>query len=413
MTLSSSSPRADVLSVPSKAAILSFGVKCPIGNTLEEAWNSALGSVTASERLNVDYTDCLRSFVVAKTLFPVENYFSETELRRMDRLHVLGLAAAIDAAESCPKPLTGPRVAVVAGVGLPSPGLIEEQIGLSLTKPRLVNPLTIPLTMTNGLASMVARRIGATGPCQTLSTACCSGSDALGFGMMLLRTGTVDRVLVVGADAPLTPGVLHSFARSLALSSRHDDSMHASQPFGKDREGFVIAEGGAAAVIELGQTLEPSAYGGFLGYGASNDAFHLTAPEPQGRGAKIAVEAALLNAAITSDEIKSVNAHGTSTRLNDELESQVITEYFGADTPVTSLKGSTGHMIGGSGLLEALFSARSAVTGLVPPTAGTVEVDENIQARIVTRESVNTGSGSVISHSFGFGGQNSAIIACP
>ncbi len=328
----------------------------------------------------------------------------------MDRLHQLGVAAALDAVEAAGIDLSGPRVGIVAGVGLPAPATLETQHALTLTAPRQVSPLAIPLTMLNGIAADIARRIDATGPTQTVSTACTAGADAIGIGMVLLSAGIIDRAVIVGADAPLTASVLWAFARSSALSGRVDAPEAASQPFGADREGFVLAEGAAALVLDTAN--DPGSHGAFVGYGASNDAYHLTAPHPAGRGARQATAAALAAAGIRASDVVSVNSHGTSTRLNDAIEARVIADTYGSSVPVTATKAATGHMIGGSGILEALVAARSAVEGMTPP-AGAYALDPELAIRLVTDEPVDTGPGPVVSHSFGFGGQNAVIVAAP
>lgn len=394
------------------ARLLGTGVRSPLGQSLSDVVDALHRGLRPAVRVTHDFPDQARSFVVCEVPRDLEDRFTHAERRRMDRLHVLGVSAALDACEAADVAMSGERVAVVAGVGLPSPETLETQHRLAFTEPRRVSPLAIPLTMLNGLAAEVARRLGATGPCQTLSTACSSGADAIGLAMMLLATGAADRVLAVGADAPLTPSVLHGFDRSSALTGRTDAPALASQPFGAERDGFVLAEGAAAVVLVRDEEATPAPHGRFVGYGASSDAHHLTAPHPTGRGALEAIDRALASAGLAADDVVSVNSHGTSTCLNDAIEAGVVAQRFGR-VPVTATKAATGHMIGGSGLLEALVASRSAVTGAVPPV-GDYPVDAALDVALVTGTgTTTTRPGPVVSSSFGFGGQNAVVVAAP
>ncbi len=303
-----------------RARLLATGVRSPLGQSLTEVVEALHRGLRPATCVTHEFPDRARSFVVCEVPGEVDDRFTHAERRRMDRVHLLGVSAALDACEAAGVPMSGERVAVVAGVGLPSPGTLETQHRLAFTEPRRVSPLAIPLTMVNGVAAEVARRLGATGPCQTLSTACSSGADAIGLAMMLLASDAADRVLVVGADAPLTPSVLHGFDRSSALSGRTEEAALASQPFGADRDGFVLAEGAAAVVLERDEDAGAAPLGRFVGYGASSDAHHLTAPHPTGRGALEAIDRALATAGIAAADVVSVNSHGTSTSLNDAIE---------------------------------------------------------------------------------------------
>lgn len=391
--------------------IVGAGLQSPLGDTFDAVWARLLRAETAADVLAIEYVDQTRSFVVGACAPDAGRVFPHAERRRMDRLHILGISAALDACDAAGGNFAGPRTAVICGVGLPSPGLLEREHTLAIQQPRAVNPLVIPLTMLNGLAAEIARRLEATGPCQTISTACASGADAIGLAMLLLGARRADRVVVVGADAPLVPSVLHFFGQLAALTSRTAAPAAASCPFGADRDGFVLSEGAAAVVLERRDESTDRGLGVLAGYGASTDAHHLTAPHPQGRGARQAIATALRAAGVRPQDVVSVNSHGTSTRHNDAVEASVITDCFRPEVLVTATKASTGHMIGASGVFEALVAARSALTGLVPPV-GDYPLDAG-GISVVTHEATHTEPGPVVSPSFGFGGQNAVLVFSP
>lgn len=300
------------------------------------------------------------------------------------------------------------RLAVVVGVGFCALEYLESQFQQVLDKPSKVNPLAIPLTMTNSLAAHLALAHSAHGPAHTLATACASGADAVGYGAQLLELDRADRVLVVGADAMLTRGALTFFTRMGALSQEIDNLTIASRPFDRDRDGFVAAEGAAAVVL---QRTAGRSRGAIMGTGSSCDAVHIAAPDDTGAGAELAVEAALISAGLEAADVASINCHGTSTLLNDAAESELALRVFGSRVPLTSTKGTTGHMIGASGVAEIIVSAKTAETGMVPPVAGTANP---ISESVVTGEPRQLQPGHlVLSNSFGFGGHNSAVIVGP
>ncbi len=402
-----------------RARVLSQGVKSPLGTTVDTVWEAALEATAAAEKRECTYIDQTRDFVVRPTEFDGAEYFERAELRRMDRLHVLGLAAAADAIAAVPGGIDPDRTAVVAGIGFCALGKLEEQHALTLTNPRRVNPLAIPLTMVNSLAAHAAMRFGITGPSHTVSTACASGTDAVGYSLFLLRAGLADRVLVIGADAMLVPGAMQFFARTGATCKAADDLAVASRPFDIDRSGLVLGEAAGALVLES-DALAPSstadgdtALGYIAGYGASSDAHHVTAPHPEGVGAVAAMTRAVADAGLVADDITSVNAHGTSTKLNDATEARAIGKVFGSAMPVTSIKGASGHCIAGSGLLEAIVALRTARTGIVPPIGGLRTLDPACEINAVAGQPLRGPAGPVISNSFGFGGHNASIVVTP
>jgi 3-oxoacyl-[acyl-carrier-protein] synthase II len=271
--------------------------------------------------------------------------------------------------------------------------------------------------MPNATAGVISMRFGWTGPALCIATACAAGTNAIGEGARLLRDGSSDIVLAGGTEFPITPITVAAFARMTALSTRNDDPKAASRPFDADRDGFVIGEGAAFFLLE---TLERASardariYGEVAGYGRNADAYHITAPSPGGTGAAACMQQALDDSGLAPSEIGHVNAHGTSTDLNDLAEAQAINKVFGDDSPpVTSNKGVLGHMIAGAGAAEAVASMLSIRDGVVPPTANFEKPGEDIHLDIVAGSLREIGPQPVISNSFGFGGHNASLVLIP
>jgi len=268
--------------------------------------------------------------------------------------------------------------------------------------------------MPNATAGVISMRFGFTGPALCIATACAAGTNAIGEGMRLIRDGSADVVLAGGAEFPITPITLAAFARMGALSSRNDDPKRASRPFDINRDGFVIAEGAAFMVLESlerAQARGAQVYGEVAGYGRNADAYHITAPSPGGTGAAACMQQAIDDAGLQPAEIGHVNAHGTSTDLNDAAEAEAIRKVFGDESPpVTSSKGVFGHMIAGAGAAEAVVALLSLRDGVVPPTANFEQPGEDIALDIVAGEARQVGSRPVLSNSFGFGGHNATLV---
>ncbi|MFI6899124.1 beta-ketoacyl-[acyl-carrier-protein] synthase family protein [Streptomyces sp. NPDC050256] len=280
--------------------------------------------------------------------------------------------------------------------------------------PRAVNPLTVPKAIGNIAAGSVAMDLGLHGPSFTVSTACAAGTTALGLALDLLRAGRCDVVLAGGTEAAVTPLVSTAFDRLKALSRRGDDPAAASRPFDEHRDGFVLGEGAAVLVLERAEGAERRgrrAYARLLGYGASSDAHHLTAPEPEGRRAEAALRSALADAQVDAADVRLVNAHATSTPQGDAVEARLVERVFGRETAVTSAKGVTGHLLGAAGAVEAAFTALSVAHGVIPPTANFAAAGPDIAAiDIVHGAARHTPVPLAVSNSFGFGGHNAVVV---
>jgi 3-oxoacyl-[acyl-carrier-protein] synthase II len=365
-----------------------------------------------------DTTDLPVKFACQVKDFDPVSYLGPKEVRRVDRNAQLGFAAGIDAFRDAGETGADPaRCAVVAGIGIGGLSTLEEQEKLLLERgPTRVTPFLVPMMMPNATPAIVAMELGWTGPNVCVATACAAGTHAVGEGARLIRDDTADVVLAGGAEAVVVPIAIAAFARMGALSGRHDDPAHASRPFDVDRDGFVIGEGAAFLVLErLDRALARGAriYGEVLGYGRNADAYHITAPSPGGSGATACMQLALDDAGLAPSQIGHVNAHGTSTPLNDASEAEAIVKVFdGSPPPVTSTKGVTGHLIAAAGAVEAIASILACRDGQAPPTANHERTDPEINIDVIAG-SPRSVQGPVLSNSFGFGGHNATLVVGP
>jgi 3-oxoacyl-[acyl-carrier-protein] synthase II len=397
-------------------AVVGVGVKAPGGNTVDELWASLCSGRSTAEPYGDERLPGLDVLVCRDDGYDPSRYLGAADLRRWDRVHHLGVGAAQDAMDA----LTGERpeperCAVVCGVGLGAAATYEAQhIALLERGPRAMHPMSIPVIMPSSLAAMLSLRFDLRGPSSTVSTACASGATAIGEGAELLRRGAADLVLAGGADALLAANAIAAFARLQAMSRHVDDPEHASRPFDRDRDGFVMGEGAGFVVLRrLSHALAAGeeVLGLVVGYGATSDAHHVVAPSPDGEGALRAMRLAMADARATPDEVGHVNAHGTSTPDGDLAEARALRSLFdGAVPPVTAVKGTTGHLMGGSGAVEVVVALRSLRAGLVPPVAGLRAVDPEVGLDVVANTPRPVGPGYALSSSFGFGGANASLL---
>jgi 3-oxoacyl-[acyl-carrier-protein] synthase II len=341
-------------------------------------------------------------------------WFDAKEVRRVDLFAQFAVAAAEMALEDAGQLDVDPALAgIQIGTGVGGLSTMETQIGVLLEKgPRRVSPFLVPMMMANAGGATVSMRLGWRGPCETITTACASGTHSILAGHRLIATGRCDAVLAGGAEAAMTPVALAAFGNMTALSTSGQ-----SRPFDVRRDGFVIAEGGAVLVLEeleRARARGAHIYAELLGGASSADAHHITAPAPGGVGAIGCMELALEDAGLTAGDIAHVNAHGTSTPLNDMAEAEAIFKIFGRPGPlVTSIKGVTGHSLGAAGALEGVASALSIDRRLIPPTVGLEQQDPEIHLDIVRDAPREWEPGPVLSNSFGFGGHNGCIVLAP
>ncbi|MFI9024000.1 beta-ketoacyl-[acyl-carrier-protein] synthase family protein [Streptomyces sp. NPDC053560] len=334
---------------------------------------------------------------------------------RLDRCAQFALVAAREALADAgldPAGRDGARVGVVLGCGVGGAATLErEHQVLREEGAQWVSPLLLAMHPAGMLAGQVAIECGARGPNLVVSTACTSGTAAIGVARDLLALGRCDVVLAGGAEAPVTPLTVAGFAQMGALSRRHDDPSGASRPFDADRDGFVTGEGAALLVLERPE--HARARGArvrarIVGHGGTADAHHITAPHPEGRGIEAAMRAALADADASPDAVAHVNAHGTATPLNDLTEARVVRRVLPDGPLVTSTKGVTGHLIGAAGAVEAAYTVLTVEHGLVPPTANLDRPDPAVDLDLATAPT-HRRVGLALTHSIGFGGQNAVL----
>jgi 3-oxoacyl-[acyl-carrier-protein] synthase II len=383
-----------------RVVITGLGVVACCGLGLDDFWAGLNGPAMEGEHRVPD--------------FDGSAWFGAKEVRRVDRFAQFAVAAAdmalLDAGDIGADP---DRSGVIFGSGIGGLETLEEQVAIYLEKgTRRISPFLIPMLMPNAGAANVSMRAGYRGPCETITTACAAGTHSVAAAARLVATGRCDVAIGGGAEAALTPVGLGAFANMTALSTTG-----ISRPFDARRDGFVAAEGAGALVLETlegAQARGAHIYGEILGAASTADAHHITAPAPEGSGAASCMELALIDAGLVPTDIGHINAHGTSTPLNDMAESQAITKVFGSSgPPVTSIKGITGHALGGAGAIEAVATALSIDKRLIPPTAGYEEPDPDIALDIVHGAARAWEPAPVLSNSFGFGGHNGTLVIGP
>ncbi len=402
------------------AVVTGLGVKSPGGNSPAAMWDTLVAArsvVAPIERF--DASDLPVRFAGEVKGFDPAEYLGAKESRQTDRTTQLGFAAAIDAlADSALETEDPGKCAVVVGTGMGGiTSFYEQCLVFQANGPMRVNPRAITMIMPNATAALIAVHVGWTGPNICIATACTSGANAIGEGARLIRDGSADVVLAGGTECAVSPVGIASFARMGALSTRNDHPDQASRPFDRLRDGFVLGEGAAFTVLESRDRAMARGvhiYGEVSGYGRNSDAYHVTAPARGGIGAAACMRLALADAGFEPSAISHVNAHGTSTELNDAAEAEAIYEVFGGDPPpVTSTKGVTGHLIGAAGAVEVVASLLALKHGVVPPTANFDEPGDGILIDVVGHKPRAVAAGSVLTNSFAFGGHNTSLVLTP
>ena len=396
------------------AAITGIGLVTPAGIGTQANWKRVVeGKTTAAIDPELDKFPVRISCRVPE--FTPENLVANPW--QWDRFAQFALVATLEALRDAnlePRQWEDDaRVAVIIGSGAGGTATMEAQHAALLSEgPSGISPLTLPMGLINMATGQVAIEIGARGPCLAPCTACASGGSAIGIARDVLRAGLADIVIAGGAEAPITPLYVSSFARMRALS-RREDPLLASRPFDANRDGFVLGEGAGIFVLETeehARRRNARVHAKVLGYGTSADAHHVTSPHPEGRGAKIAMRMALADAGLNADQVGYINAHGTSTPANDIIESAAIREVFGNRVAVSSTKGVTGHLLGAGAAIEAAYAALSLEHGVIPPTANLMNPDPRMDIDLVRQNAREQRLHFALSNSFGFGGQNVSLL---
>jgi 3-oxoacyl-[acyl-carrier-protein] synthase II len=386
-----------------RVAITGYGVVAPCGIGKEAFWKGLLGKGFSG----------LRSIEV-QDWDPLPYFESPKDARRSDRCEQFALAAAGEAiAQSGSLPYDPSRIGTIFGTGIGGLRTLEEQVIIRVEKgERRVSPFLVPMMMSNASGAAISMRYGFQGPAETVCTACAASTHAIGNAARLVAWGRCDAVVTGGSESAATITALAGFANMTALSSTL-----VSKPFDATRDGFIMGEGAAVFVLErLDMAVARGAHivAEIVGAASNADAHHITAPSPGGVGATRCMQLALEDAGLEASDIKQINAHGTSTPLNDSAEAQAIEAVFGdRSVPVVSIKGVTGHPLGAAGALEAAAVLLSIEKSLIPPTAGTTVIDPEMSIDVVIGEPRKWTPGPTISNNFGFGGHNGSVIIAP
>lgn len=386
-----------------RVAVVGLGVVAPCGLGKDAFWQGLLGpAITGRRSVAIDDWD------------PSPYFENPKEARRADRVEQFALAAAAEAFEQAGDLNVSPgRFGTIFATGVGGLHTLEEQVQVRLEKgERRVSPFLVPMMMANAAGAAISMRYGLQGPNETVCTACAASSHSIANAARLIAWGRCDAVATGGAEAAGTITALAGFGNMTALSTSG-----SSKPFDAERDGFVLGEGSAVIILEEWQhAVDRGAtiIGEILGGASTADAHHITAPAPGGVGAVACMELALEEAGLAPGDIRQVNAHGTSTPLNDAAEAEAVAKVFGAPgPPVTSIKGVTGHSLGAAGALEAASVLLSFQHRLIPPTAGTTTLDPEMRIDVVLGGPREWEPGPTISNNFGFGGHNGSVVLAP
>ena len=403
-----------------RVAITGMGIVCPVGVGVDVAWDAMVAGRSGVRTLTAfDTTDYAVHFGGYIDDFDPSPVLDTKDVRRMSRFQQFAVVAAAeamaDAGLSEVDPTEADRYGVIVGSGIGGLGLMEEQVRVLHERgPSRISPTLVPGMIVDLAAGHISIRYGLRGINYAPVSACATGNHAIGEAFEVIRRGTADVVVAGGFDAGITPLGLAGFCAARALSTRNEDPAGASRPFDVGRDGFVMGEGGAVLVLEdwdhavaRGATIRAEV----VGYGATADAYHITAPHPEGAGAKRALRLAMEQAGVSPADVGYINAHGTSTQLGDAAETGAIKDVFAADAPpVSSTKSMTGHLLGGAAAIEAVACVRALETGILPPTINLTDPDPACDLDYVAGVARKTDPDIVMSNSFGFGGHNATIV---
>ena len=400
-----------------RVVVTGMGAVTPLGPDVASTWAAMVAGRSGVAPITLFDAGGLAVRIAAEVKgFEPEAHFGRKDARRVDRFAQLAVVAARQAVADSGLDVgaEAERVGVVFGSGLGGLASVEEGVRVMGARgPTRVSPFMLPMMIPNMAAAQIAIDIGARGPISCTVTACAASANAIGDALESVRRGRADIVVAGGAEASVTPIGIAGFAQMQALSQRNDDPGRASRPFDRARDGFVVGEGAAALVLEdLDHAVARGAtiLAEVLGVGASGDAHHITAPRPDGSGAMAAMRSAISDAGIEAAEVGYVNAHGTSTELNDRTEALAIRSVLGGDVPVSSTKSVTGHLLGAAGAIEAIACVNALLTGLLPPTANLDDPDGDCDLDHVRGGARRAAISVAMSNSFGFGGHNVALV---
>lgn len=405
-----------------RVVVTGLGLVTPLGCGVEKNWEALLAGRSGIRRITrFPNLDSFASRIAGEVPdFHAEDYIEPKEIKKMDLFIQYAVGAASMAMADSSLKIEGEfaeQVGVIIGVGLCGIDTIETtKEALLAGGPRKISPFFIPKVISNLAPGQIAIRHGAKGINLTPTSACASGTHAIGEAYHLIRRGLQDAVITGGAESAITPLGVGGFAAMKALSTRNDEPEHASRPFDKGRDGFIIAEGSGVLVLEEREAAirrGAKIYAEVVGYAANGDAHHMTAPSPDGEGAARCMRLALKDAGISPTDVDYINAHGTSTEYNDANETMAIKRVFGEQShklAVSSTKSMTGHLLGAAGAVEGIFSVLTLRHGVIPPTINYQNPDPQCDLDYVPNQARKANVKVVLSNSFGFGGTNACVI---
>jgi 3-oxoacyl-[acyl-carrier-protein] synthase II len=410
-----------------RIVITGMGAISPIGNSVEESWRNAINGVSGVGPITLFDTENFMVQIAAEIKnFKPEGYISLKEIRRRDRFEIFASIAAQEAIKQAglvdlsSQKINPGRIGVVVSSAIGGLGSLHDAIYTVRDEgPRRLSPFVIPMLMANGASGMIAIDHGFKGPSMSVASACASGSDGIGVARMLLNTNSADVMITGGAEATITPVAVGAFDRLGAMSRKNGSSngnYPTPSPFDRDRDGLVMGEGSAILVLEKESHARKRGIpilAEFSSYASSADAYHITAPSEDGAGGAKAMELALHEAKVTPESVDYINAHGTATVLNDLSETKAIKSFFkdyAFTVPISSTKSMTGHMMGATGALEAIFCILSIRDKIIPPTINYFYPDPECDLDYVPNHSREVNVQVAISNAFGFGGHNSVLV---
>ena len=404
-----------------RVVITGLGCISPVGNNVKDTWSALLAGTSGAGMITqFDASEHKTRFAAEVKGFDAAAVFGARDARKMDRFTQFAVAAANEALEDAGLKIdetNRDQVGILIGTGIGGIGTLLEQAEVMRQRGAdRVSPFLIPMMISDSAAGMLAIRVGARGPNMAIATACASGNNAIGDATETIRRGAADVMIAGGSEASLLPLAMAGMNVMGALSTRNDDPLTASRPFDKDRDGFLMGEGAGIVILEA---LEYARARGanilceLVGYGTSDDAHHISAPAENGAGAAISMKLALEDATLGVEDIGYINAHGTSTYLNDKSETAAIKTVFGEhayEIPISSTKSMTGHLLGASGAVEAVFSVMAIREGILPATINYQTPDPECDLDYVPNQPRKVSPQYVMSNSFGFGGHNATLV---
>ena len=403
-----------------RVVVTGIGIVSPLGLDRQSTWHNLIAGKSGVAPITSFDTEGYRTTIAAEVKgFDAAAFVGRKEARRMDRFVQLGAVAALEAVEHAGLTVTSDnctRVSIMIASGIGGIITLSEQVGvLGSRGPSRISPFLVPMMLPDMASGQVSIMLGAKGPNYSTVSACSSGADSIGQALEVLQEGDADVVLAGGAEAAICPIGVAGFNACQALSTRNDDPKGASRPFDAERDGFVIGEGAAVIVME---TLQSAVQRGavplveIVGYGSTADANHITQPAPEGEGASRAMKIAIRKAGLQPDEIGYVNAHGTSTPLNDKYETMAMKGVFDEEVysvPISSTKSMTGHLLGASGALEAAITTLAISEETIPPTINLKNADPECDLDYTPNIARHGRINAALSNSFGFGGHNASL----